>query len=126
MHDFSAISSGVRIFTGNDDYSGKCLTNPTVPYPYRIPSRSFVFIEKHVIIGSNTVVLPGVTIKEGAAIGANSLVTRDCKAWTIYAGSPCKEIKSRPKDEMLMLEDRLMKEVFDSDGNYIRKDLRQH
>src|SRR4051812_43194478 len=28
MEDFSAISAGTRIFTGNDDYSGTCLTNP--------------------------------------------------------------------------------------------------
>jgi galactoside O-acetyltransferase len=124
MHDFSGLSGGVRIYTGNEDYSGKCLTNPTVPYPYRIPIRSFVIIEKHAIIGANTVVLPGVTIKEGAAIGSNSLVTKDCKPWTIYAGSPCKEVKRRPKDEILKLEDRLLKEVFDQEGNYIRKELR--
>jgi acetyltransferase-like isoleucine patch superfamily enzyme len=124
MHDFAGLSGGVRIYTGNEDYSGKCLTNPSVPYPYRVPFRSFVCIEKHAIVGANTVVLSGVTIGEGAAIGANSLVTKDCRPWTIYAGSPCREIKPRPKDEILMLEDRLMKEVFDHEGNYIPKDLR--
>ena len=126
MHDFAGLSSGVRIYTGNEDYSGKYLTNPSVPYPYRIPVRSFVHIEKHAIIGANSVVLPGVTIGEGVAIGANSLVTKDCKPWTIYAGSPCTEIKPRPKDDILQLEDRLMKEVFDHEGNYIPRDLRRH
>ncbi len=125
MHDFAGLSSGVRIYTGNEDYSGKYLTNPSVPHPYRVPVRSFVHIGKHAIIGANSVVLPGITIGEGAAIGANSLVTKDCRAWTVYAGSPCKEIKPRPKDEILQLEDRLMRELFDDQGDYIPRGLRR-
>jgi galactoside O-acetyltransferase len=125
MHDFSGLSSGVRVYTGNEDYSGRFLTNPTVPYPYRIPVRSFVLIKKHAIIGTNTVVLPGVTIGEGAAVGANSLVTKDCKPWTVYAGSPCREIKPRQKDEIIRLENLLRKEVFDSEGNYIPEKFRK-
>jgi len=126
MHDFSGLSSGVRVYTGNEDYSGKFLTNPTVPHPYRIPVRSFVLIEKHAIIGANTVVLPGVTIGEGAAVGANSLVVRDCRPWTIYAGSPCREIKQRPKNEITRLENLLREEAFDSGGNYIPDKIRKN
>jgi len=124
MDDFAGLSSGVRIYTGNEDYSGKCLTNPSVPYPYRLPVRSFVHIHKHAIIGANSVVLPGVTIGEGVAIGANSLVTKDCRPWTIYAGSPCKEIRQRPKDEIMRLEGALIKEIFDYNGKYIPKHMR--
>lgn len=121
MEDFTGLSSGVRVFTGNEDYSGDYLTNPTVPYPYRMPVRSFVHIKKHAIVGANTVILPGVVIGEGAAIGANSLVTKDCKPWTVYFGSPAKVIKSRPKDKILFLEEKLRNERYDSDGNYIPK-----
>src|SRR4051812_6908454 len=35
IEDFSGLSSGVRIYTGNDDWSGASLTGPTVPYPFR-------------------------------------------------------------------------------------------
>lgn len=119
IEDFVGLSSGTRVFTGDDDYLGGSLTGPTVPHPYRVPIRSFLHIKKHAIIGANTVILPGVTIGEGAAIGANSLVKKDCEPWTVYAGSPAKAIKSRPKERILELETQLRNEVYDTDGNYI-------
>jgi galactoside O-acetyltransferase len=121
MEDFSGLSGGIRVYTGNEDYSGGSMTNPTVPHPYRLPIRSFVHIEKHVIIGANTVVLPGVTIGEGAAIGANSLVTKDCEPWTICAGSSARAIKSRPKERILRLEAELRSIIYSRDGSYIPK-----
>ena len=51
MDNFSGLSGGVRDFTGNEDYSGKCLTNPTVPHRIVYHVRSFVFIKKHAIVG---------------------------------------------------------------------------
>lgn len=119
MEDFSGLSGGVRVYTGTDDYSGASLTNPTVPQSYRKPVRSSVIIKKHAIIGANTVVLPNVTIGEGVAVGANSLVNRDCEPWTIYAGSPARPIKPRPKEVMLALEKKLREELYDQTGKYI-------
>lgn len=126
MEDFTGLSGGVRIYTGNEDYSGGCLTNPSVPFPYRIPSRSFVHIKKHAIIGANTVILPGVVIGEGAAIGANSLVTKDCEPWKIYFGSPAKAIKNRPQTKILEFETNLRQELYDVKGNYISQNQRQN
>ncbi len=111
MEDFSGLSGGVRVYTGNEDYSGGCLTNPTVPEPYRHKTCSYVRIERHAIIGANTVILPGVTIGEGVAVGANSLVTKDCKPWTTYFGSPAKPIRSRPKGRILELEAELREKM---------------
>lgn len=45
-------------------------------------------------IGMNVVILKGVTIGEGAIIGAGSIVTHDVPAWTMAAGNPAKIIKS--------------------------------
>jgi acetyltransferase-like isoleucine patch superfamily enzyme len=125
MEDFTGLSGGVRVYTGNEDYSGNCLTNPAVPAPYRLPMRSFVHIKKHAIVGSNTVILPGTVIGEGAAIGANCLVTKDCAPWKIYFGSPAKAICSRPKERIIELEEQLRQEVYDTKGNYIPKSQRQ-
>jgi len=124
MEDFTGLSGGVRVYTGNEDYSGGCLTNPSVPEPYRLPTRSFVHIKKHAIVGANTVILPGVVIGEGAAIGANSLLTKDCEPWKIYFGSPAKAIKTRPQDKILELEAHLRQELYDGRGNYIPKNQR--
>lgn len=111
MEDFSGLSSGVRIYTGNEDYSGASMTNPTVPYPYRVPLRSFVHIKKHALIGANTVILPGVVIGDGAVVGANSLVTKDCKPWTMYIGSPVRELKKRESENILNLEKQLRSDI---------------
>jgi len=111
MEDFSGLSGGVRVYTGNEDYSGVCMTNPTVPYPYRVPIRSFVHIKKHAIIGANAVILPGVVIGDGAVVGANSLVTMDCNPWTMYRGSPAREFKIRPSENILNLEKELRRNI---------------
>jgi len=121
IEDFAGISSGCRIFSGNDDYLGDCLTGPTVPFPFRVPIRSEVRIRKHAIIGANTVILPGVEIGEGAAIGANSLITKSCDPWTVYVGSPAKPIKRRLREKILQLENELRLALYDVDGRYIPK-----
>lgn len=123
MEDFSGLSGGVRIYTGNEDYSGGCMTNPTVPAPYRIPIRSYVHIKKHAIVGANSVILPGVVIGEGAVVGANSLVTKDCKPWTIYFGSPAKPLRRRRSEKILDLEAQLRAEFYDTNGHYIPKGM---
>ena len=124
MDDFSGLSGGVRIYTGNEDYSGGCLTNPTVPAPYRVAERSHVRLERHVIVGANTVVLPGVTIGEGAAVGAGALVTRDLDPWTVYAGNPARRLKRRPSARILELEARLREDLYDAEGAYIPRGTR--
>jgi galactoside O-acetyltransferase len=96
-----------------------------VPAPYRQPIRSSIHIGRHVIIGANTVVLPGVVIGEGVAVGANSLITKDCEPWTIYAGSPARPRRSRPKDRILALEAKLRGELYDAAGRYIPKRERE-
>jgi acetyltransferase-like isoleucine patch superfamily enzyme len=124
MDDFSGLSGGVRIYTGNEDYSGGQLTNPTVPAPWRTPHRAPVRIGRHAIVGAGTVVLPGVTIGEGVAVGAQSLVTRDLEPWTVCTGSPARPIKTRPKERMLVLEEDLRRTLYDADGRYIPRGSR--
>jgi len=97
----------VRLFTGNDDYLGSALTNPTVPPEFRAVSRSFIKIGKHCIIGANSVVLPGVTIGEGAVVGACSLVKRDIEPWTVNGGIPCRVLGKRPLVRIYELERQL-------------------
>ncbi|MBQ0054851.1 MAG: acyltransferase [Synergistaceae bacterium] len=97
IDDFVTISSRVMIYAINDDYSGLCLTNPTIPATYRNVISGKVIFRKHAIIGSGCTVLPGVTISEGVAVGAMSLVNKNLDAWGIYAGVPCRYIKPREK-----------------------------
>lgn len=58
-----------------------------------------VVIESDVWIGCLSIVLPGVTIGEGAVIGAGSVVTKDVPPWTIVAGNPAQVIREIPLHE---------------------------
>jgi galactoside O-acetyltransferase len=103
ISDFCNVSSRVAIYSSNDDYSGEFMTNPTVPRDLTNVTNGPVVFEKHVIVGSGSVVLPGVTLGEGVAIGALSLVNSSCDAFGIYAGVPAKRVKERSK-KLLALE----------------------
>lgn len=107
LSDFCNISSRVAIYSSNDDYSGATLTNPTVPSEYTGVTHADVFLGKHVIVGSGSVILPGVTLEDGVAVGALSLVHRNCEAFGIYAGNPARRIKERKRD-LLELEQQFM------------------
>jgi galactoside O-acetyltransferase len=108
--DFGNLSSMVSIYSSNDDYSGEHLTNPTVPSKYTGVEHADVILEKHVIVGSGSIVLPGVHLEEGTAIGALSLVKDDCRSFGIYAGVPVRRIGERNRN-LLDIEKQLRQET---------------
>jgi acetyltransferase-like isoleucine patch superfamily enzyme len=87
MEDFSGLSSGVRVFTGSDDFKEWGFGNPTIPEEFRNIRRSPVQIGKFCVVGANSVILPGVVIAEGATVGAGSVVTKNLDPWGIYMGN---------------------------------------
>jgi len=46
-------------------------------------------------LGINSVVMPGISIGRGSIVGANSVVTKDVEPYTIFGGSPAKQIGTR-------------------------------
>lgn len=106
LADFCNLSSRVSIYSSNDDYSGTTLTNPTVPSEFTGVTHADVLLGKHVIVGCGSVILPGVVLEEGVAIGALSLITKRCTAFGIYAGNPAHRVKERKRD-LLDLEQKL-------------------
>lgn len=108
LDDFSGLAYGCHVITQSDDYSGKTLTNPTVPDEFKLEKKAAVVISRHSIIGTGSVVLPGVVLGEGTSVGALSMITKSTEAWSIYFGSPAKRIKSRSK-ELLDLEAAYLK-----------------
>ena len=71
------------------------MTNPTVPEQFTHVDHRGAELSRHVIIGSGSVILPGVKIGEGTAVGALSLVNKELEPFGIYAGVPLKRLKSR-------------------------------
>lgn len=106
LHDFSGLSGRVSIYSSNDDYHGYALTGPTIPDEFRKVTNAPVIVGRHVVVGAASVILPGVTIAEGACVGALSLVKSDVPAFSIVAGQKGQCIGRRKKD-FLKLEQHL-------------------
>ena len=107
LEDFVGLAYGCHIFSQSDDYSGKTLTNPTIPDLFKNEKKKSVIIKKHCIIGTNSLVFPGVVIEEGCSFGAYSLIKHSTKPWGIYSGIPAKRIKNRSR-ELLELEKKYL------------------
>ena len=106
INNFCNLSSRVSIYSSNDDYSGEYLTNPTVPNQFTNVTHADVFLGQHVIIGSGSVILPGICLEDGVAIGALSLVSKNCQTFGVYGGVPARLIGKR-KNNLLDLEKKL-------------------
>jgi dTDP-4-amino-4,6-dideoxy-D-glucose acyltransferase len=106
LEDFSGLSSRCAIYSSTDDYSGKALTNPTVPEDLRDVTHAPVVLGRHALVGSGTTILPGVTLGEGAAVWAMSLVRGDCEPFQSYFGVPAKRMTQRSR-KLLELERQL-------------------
>ncbi|MCC7492444.1 MAG: acyltransferase [Fimbriimonadaceae bacterium] len=125
IEDFVGLSPGVRLQTASDDYGGGSLTNATVPPEFTFAARrSYVRLRKHVIIGANAVILPGVEIGEGAAVAAGSVIREDCQPWTTYAGNPARPFWRRPADQIRALEAQLRAACYDEAGRYLPRAAR--
>lgn len=115
IEDFANLSSRISVYSVSDDYSGETLTNPTIPKEYKNVCSAPIHIEKHVIIGSTSVVLPGVTIREGSSFGAFSFINRDSEPWSVNVGIPFQRIRDRSKD-LLDLEEEYLRRYHHEDS----------
>ena len=97
FEDFSGLAYGCYVFSQSDDYSGRTLTNPTVPAKYKSETKAAVVIGRHCIVGTSSLIFPGVTLAEGSAVGAMS----------IYTGTPAKRRKPRKRDLLSLEKDYL-------------------
>jgi galactoside O-acetyltransferase len=101
LKDFSFVAAGTKIVTGSEDYTGEGLVGPTIPVEFRKLILANITFEKFAGCGVNCSIMPGVTLGEGAILGANSLLTKDAEPWTIYVGSPAKPVRIRNKEKIL-------------------------
>ena len=104
MRAYSTLAPNVVLAAGSDDYIAG-IASPMVPAAAKgNPAIGNIRLGRHCIVGANSTVLPNVTLADGAAVGAQSLVKDDLEAWTLYAGIPVRAIKLRDRNEILRLE----------------------
>lgn len=90
----SGCSVNVVIATGNPDYSYLHISAAEPSDLCHVIKRRTV-IGNFVVIFAGAVLTPGITIGDGAIIGAGSVVTHNVPPWEIWAGNPARFIKRR-------------------------------
>lgn len=95
LADYSGLSSRVAVYSSTDDFSGNSLTNPMVSSQFRGVISQAVYLKKHALVGAGSVILPGGSLEEGAAVGSLSLVKSVMPAYSLCAGIPAQYIKER-------------------------------
>ena len=83
--DDSVVSQGAYLCTASHDISSLMLPLKSAP----------IIIKSHAWVAADTFVGPGVTIGEGAVVGARAAVFKDVEPWTVVGGNPAKFIKKR-------------------------------
>lgn len=91
----SGCASHVSIYAVSNDYIGTEVGSQFLPKQESNFIEGDIIIERNVIIGSHSVVLPGVKLGEGSTIAALSVVNKSTKPWWLYAGRPLKRIYKR-------------------------------
>ena len=84
LKDFANVAQRSHLCAGTHDsyLNFQLLTKPIV-------------IGKHAWVASDALGGPGVTLSEGAVLGARGVAFRDLDAWTVYIGNPAMPIRSR-------------------------------
>lgn len=105
IEDYSGCSQRCTLISASDDFSGKYMIGAVIDDNYKNVTYGKIKLEKYVQLGANTVVMPNVTIKEGAVSGSMSLINKDLEPWTINVGVPCRKIKERSKELLELVEE---------------------
>lgn len=94
LEDHVSVAAGCRLLCHQRDFSNYCVGDDYMDLGYIVKP---IVLKKGCLIGMESFVMPGVTIGEGAIVGAGSLVTKDVPAWTVATGRPAKVIKQIPQ-----------------------------
>lgn len=94
VDDHAHIAGGVRLLCHQRDLSDYCVGDDYAKLGYTLKG---IHLCKGSLVGMETMVMPGVTIGEGAIVGAGSFVIKDVPAWTVAVGRPAKVVRKIPE-----------------------------
>ena len=97
IEDHAHIAGGTRLLCHQRNLKDYKVGDDYAKLPYKLGE---IHLEKGSLVGMESFVMPGVTIGEGAIVGAFSLVTHDIPAWTIATGRPAKVVKQIPRRDL--------------------------
>lgn len=94
LEDYSAVASGGRIISGSNQPDAITMS-ACAPKELQHITRSETILRRFSIIFAGAVVLPGVTLEEGAVLAAGGVATKDIPAWEIWGGVPARYMAKR-------------------------------
>lgn len=95
IEDFVNLSGRTSVYSTSDHYTSGAVAGPLVPDDVREVTEAPVRIRRHALVGAGAVILPGVELGWGCAVGALSLVTRDVAPGDVVAGAPARPVARR-------------------------------
>lgn len=90
LDDYAHVTGGCRLLCHQRDLSNYRKGDNAALCGYKLGE---IHVGKGVMIGMTSMIMPGVTIGDGAIVGAGSLITKDIPAWTIATGRPARVVK---------------------------------
>lgn len=96
IDDHAHVTARTVLLCHKRELKGYCVGDDYAKLPYKVGK---IHLKKGCSTGTDTLIMPNVTIGEGAIIGAGSLVTKDIPDWTIAIGRPAKVVKQIPNRE---------------------------
>jgi dTDP-4-amino-4,6-dideoxy-D-glucose acyltransferase len=106
--NLSGLSARTTVFSSSDDYRASALCTPLVPDEYRKLFHGKVVIGDHVMIGTNSILLPGTTVGECTTVAAFAVMRGQYEAGKVYGGNPLRVLRERDIDEMRRMEREFM------------------
>lgn len=103
INDYSGLSARCTLYSQSDDFSGEHLVGAQFSDKQRKVIGGKIIIDRFCQVGANCVILPNVTIHEGVAVGALSLINKSLDAWSLYGGIPMQKLKQRSKKMLELL-----------------------
>jgi len=115
---FCSLAKGVKIYLGGNhhiewistfplnNFMGYDMSRHSKEKMSQIGTKGSVAIGNDVWIGCDAIILSGVTIGDGAVVGANSVVSKDLPPYTVSVGNPSRIVKKRFDDDVI---DKLLK-----------------
>ena len=106
---FNNIMAGARIICASDRFDNSGLFGAMIPKEYKGKQIvEPVVMERFSNIGTNAIVLPGSTLREGVLLAAGSLLLGDTEPWGVYKGNPARLVKKIDNNTILEKYAKLM------------------
>ena len=96
--DYAAVGSNAKILSHSEVVeNGKRMSGPMIPEEIKGMKTAPVRLEKDSFVGAGAIIVPGVSLGEGAVVAANSLVISDVQPWQIVMGVPARPVGKRER-----------------------------